>query len=238
MLRKLGLATALGAGALGVVLLAGQAYASVLVDADADRGGSPKSTFNLSGDGNCGTGDVSAVSDAQHAKVWRFHKPSASNRCETHGLAGASFKNNSTYYIGWSFKLSDIGNNNAVFQWKSYGKHIQNFPVVIRMRSGQLELMQRQPGGKESYPWHGKIAANQWNHVVLGIHTSSETLGGWIEFYFNGAQQSLGGRQQYPCRTWDGTNDPKFGVYGARGRDVVNQVDGPVVGTTYADVRG
>jgi hypothetical protein len=237
MLNRLGFAAAAGAGALAVLLLTGQANASVLLDADAALGGSPSSTFRLGGEGNCGTGSVTAVSDPQRGRVWRFNKPSSSNRCETHGLAMMKFANNSTYYIGWWFKLSDIGNNNAVFQWKSYGKHIQNFPVVLRMRGGQLELMQRQPGGKESFPWRGRIAANEWYHLVLGIHTSSATLGGWIEFYFNGAQQSLGGRMQYPCRTWDGENDPKVGVYGARGRPVTNLIDGPKVGTTYADVQ-
>lgn len=238
MLKKFALAAALGAGSLAVVLIAGQANAAVLVDADASKGGSPSSTFGLSGEGNCGTGKVSAVTDAQRGKVWEFNKPSASGRCETHGLKGMQFRNNSTYYLGWWFKLSNTGDNNAVMQWKSYGKHIQNFPVVLRMRGGQLELMQRQPGPKESFPWRGKISANQWNHVVLGIHTSSETLGGWIEFYFNGTQQSLGGKQRYPCRTWDGENDLKVGVYGARGRAVTNLIDGPKVGTDLADVRG
>jgi len=236
MRNRLGLAAVAVAGTLAVVLLAGQAHAAVLVDADASLGGTPGSTFRLGGDGNCGTGTVSAVTDPQRGRVWRFHKPSSSNRCETHGLAKMTFTNNATYYIGWWFNLSDTGDNNAVFQWKSYGHHIQNFPVVIRMRGGQLELMQRQPGGKESYPWHGRIAANQWTHLVLAIHTSAETLGGWIEFYVNGAQQSLGGKPRFPCRTWDGENDPKVGVYGARGRTVTNLIDGPKVGTDYADV--
>ncbi len=235
MLKRLRLAAA-ALGALGLVLIAGQANAAVLVDADAARGGSVSSTFRLGGEGNCGTGNVSAVSNAQRGRVWRFHKPSSSGRCETHGVAGMQFRNNSTYYIGWWFNLSSTGDNNAVMQWKSYGHHIQNFPVVLRMRGGQLELMQRQPGPRESFPWHGRIAANQWNHVVLGIHTSSELRGGWIELYFNGSQQSLAGQQRYPCRTWDGENDLKLGVYGARGRTVTNLIDGPTIGTTYADV--
>jgi hypothetical protein len=43
------------------------------------------------------------------------------------------FKNGSSYHLGWRSKLSSTVNNNGTFQWKSYGNHIQNFPVVPKM---------------------------------------------------------------------------------------------------------
>ena len=72
---------------------------------------------------------------------------------------------------------------------------------------------------------------------MLGIHTSSAIQGGWIELYFNGEQQRfINGSTRWPCRSWDAYNDPKWGVYGARGNSVSNYIDGLRIGTTYADV--
>jgi hypothetical protein len=236
-----GLAASLGIAVLAVVLIAGPAHAALIWDGAAS-GGSASSVFRtISGEGNCGTGSVTAVTDSSYGRVWRYHKPRGSNRCESRGIRVGGqtyeFRNDTTYYIGWRFKLSSTTNNNAVFQWKSYQNHIQNFPVVLKMIGGRLTMLQRQPGSSETHPWARAISANQWNQIVLGIHTSSATRGGWVELYFNGAQQTLAGQQRYACRTWDSYNDPKFGTYGARGTEVSNFVHGLKIGTSYADVR-
>jgi hypothetical protein len=237
MLGKIGWATALGAGAVSVVMmLAGNAHASEIWDGDASRG---KGIF---GNLNCDSpGSITAVSEPGRGQVWRFNKPSGSNRCENHGISVGGdrypFGNNSTFYFGWSSRLTSTANNNATFQWKSYGSHIQNFPVVLKMISGKLTMLQRQPGGKTYYPWSRSISANSWNHIVLGIHTSSATTGGWVELYFNGTQQTFSnGQLRWPCRTWDSRNEPKWGIYGASGSSIANFVDDLKVGTTYGDV--
>jgi hypothetical protein len=236
------MAASVGVAGIGLVLASGHAQAAVIWDGDASRGQASAVFRSISGEGNCGTGSVTPVDDSSQGRVWRFHKPSSSNRCESRGVkvGGSSyqFRNNQTYYIGWRFKLSSTRNNNAVFQWKSYEQHRQNFPVVLKMIGGQLTLMQRQPGGRESFPWRRAISADQWNHVVLGIHTSSETMGGWIELYWNGQQQSLAGRDRFAGRTWDSYNDPKFGIYGGRGTTMTSWIDGLKIGTTLADARG
>jgi hypothetical protein len=238
MLRRLGLAAAIGAGVLGIVLVANQANASVLWDGDAGK--TKNAVFGID---NCETpGTIGTATDGTHGKVWQFHKSAGSNRCEAHGIkVGKSmykFQNNATYYIGWSSKLSSTGDNNATFQWKSYGHHIQNFPLVLKMRGGKLTLLNRQPGKKEYYPWSKAVGANTWNKIVLGIHTSDATTGGWVEVYFNGVQQTFSnGQKRWPCRTWDSKNDPKWGVYGASDRTVDNLVDELKIGNTYADVR-
>jgi hypothetical protein len=81
--------------------------------------------------------------------------------------------------------------------------------------------------------------ANQWNHFALGLKLSNQTRGGWVELYFNGVLQTLTtGGTRYACRLFDSGNHncPKWGVYGGRGRDMSNFVDGLRVGTTIGDV--
>jgi hypothetical protein len=214
------------------------AYANVIWTGDASRG-SVGSTFGID---NCDSpGTIVASTDATHGPVWRFTKPAGDNRCEAHGIkVGGSmyhFTDNATYYLGWSTRLTSTVDNNAIFQWKSYGNHIQNYPVVLKVLHGRLTILNRQPGGEDHYPWSGPVSAGTWNHVVLGIHTSDALQGGWIELYLNGVPQKFSnGSARWPCRTWDSSNDPKWGVYGAEGTTVVNDVDDLRVGTAYPDV--
>jgi hypothetical protein len=186
---------------------------------------------------------ITAVNDASRGLIWRFQKPSESNRCENHGIKlngnNFVFQNNTTYYLGWSTRLSNNTNNNANFQWKSYGNHIQNFPVVLKMINGRLSMLQRQPGPSESIIWSAPFSANTWYHIVVGLHLSDETRGGWVELYFNGVRQTFtNGTQRYACRTFDGGHVcPKWGVYGATGTSISNYIDDLKVGFTYNDVR-
>jgi hypothetical protein len=205
---------------------------------DAGRG-SVAGTFGID---NCDSpGKIATATDPAHGAVWRFTKPAGDNRCEAHGIkVGGSmyhFTDNATYYLGWSTRLSSTVDNNAIFQWKSYGNHIQNYPVVLKVLHGKLTVLNRQPGGTDYYPWSAPVRVGTWTHVVLGIHTSDALTGGWIELYVNGAQQRFSnGATRWPCRTWDSSNDPKWGVYGAQDTTVVNDVDDLRVGTAYPDV--
>src|SRR6266480_3389423 len=118
MRGKIGLAVALGAGVVGLVLVAGPAQAAVIWDGDAAKG------TGVFGNGNCDSpGTITAVTDPARGRVWRFNKPAGDNRCEAHGIKVAgkkyNFQNNSTYYLAWSMKLSSTADNNANFQWKS-----------------------------------------------------------------------------------------------------------------------
>jgi hypothetical protein len=238
MLRKLGWAGALGAGVVGVVLIASQANASVIWDGDAARG-NKNAVFGID---NCPSpGSIAPVKDASRGAVWRFTKPAKDKRCEAHGIKvdGEMFKfsNNSTYYMAWESSLSSTTDNNAVFQWKSYGKHIQNFPLVLKMQKGKLTLLNRQPEGKTFLPFAKEIKADTVTRIVLGIHTSDELMGGWAELFLNGEQQTFtNGEKRWPCRTWDDHNDPKWGVYGAEKANVTNVISGLKIGTTLEDV--
>jgi hypothetical protein len=204
--------------------------------------GDPAGGLKIFGNMNCDSpGSVTAVDDATQGRVWRYNKPNGSNRCENHGIAvngkRYEFKNGSTYYLGWRSKLSSTVNNNATFQWKSYGNHIQNFPVVLKMIGGKISILQRQPGGVDRIIWSRSITANSWHSYVLGLHLSSATTGGWVEFWFDGQKQTFtNSAQRWPCRTWDSINEPKWGIYGASGTSMANYVDALKVGTAYADV--
>lgn len=228
---------------LSISFLAVRADAQLIWDGDASKG---IGVFKLTGTGNCASpSTLTAVDDAQRGRVWRYNKPSSTNRCENHGVkVGGSdyaFQNNTTYYLGWWSKLTSTANNNANFQWKSYGDgHQQNFPVVLKMINGRMSLMQRQPDGVETILWSRAISANTWNHYTLALHLSSATRGGWIEFWFNGVKQNFTtGGQRYACRTWDTGNHncPKWGVYGGSGVSMINYVDGLRIGRSFNDVR-
>jgi hypothetical protein len=221
-----------------IAVPAAPAYANVIWTGDASRG-SVAGTFGID---NCDSpGTIAAITDPAHGPVWRFTKPAGDNRCEAHGIkVGGSmyhFTDNATYYLGWSTRLTSTVDNNAIFQWKSYGNHVQNYPVVLKALHGRLTILNRQPGGEDHYPWSSPLGTGTWNHVVLGIHTSDALQGGWIELYLNGVPQKFSnGSTRWPCRTWDSSNDPKWGVYGAEGTTVVNDVDDLRVGTAYPDV--
>lgn len=164
-----------------------------------------------------------------------------SDRCESRGIAVGgtdyTFANGGTYYLGWTSKLSAAVDNNAVFQWKSYGDHLQNWPVVLKMINGRLTMIQRQPDGTVDTIWSRPFAANSWSHIVVGLHLSDETRGGWVELWIDGARQTFSdGTQRWACRTFDAENHPKWGVYGAGSSAVDHYVDALKVGTSYGDV--
>jgi hypothetical protein len=146
-------------------------------------------------------------------------------------------RNNKTYYFGWSSRLSTVVRTNAVFQWKSYGDHTQNFPLVLSTDDGNLTLFNRQPDRQDYTPWRMPITAQRWYDIVLGIHTSAAPRGGWVELYIDGVQQTFSnGATRWPCRTWDSHNDPKWGVYGAVGTDIDNDIDNLRIATRPQDV--
>lgn len=220
------------------VAMATPAQAAVIWDGDASRG---TGVFGHIGSNCSSPGSVSAVDDSTHGRVFRFRKPSGSNRCEAKGITvngqHYTFSNGSTYYLGWSSRLSNTVNNNATFQWKSYNNHIQNWPVVLKVINRRLTMIQRQPGGTVYTIWSAPISANSWHHIVVGLHLSDATRGGWVELWFNGTRQTFNdGSQRWACRTWDSLNEPKWGVYGAESSSVDNYIDELKVGTSYGDV--
>ena len=227
---------------LGVALLAGlaagaAAQASVLWDGSASKGTGVFKIMNLESGATC-----SVVSDSTYGSVFRFHKPSGSNRAEGHGANGLSYSEGSTYYIGWVSKVSSTVTNNAIFQWKTYPStgpnSLQNWPIVLKIISGKLTLIQRQPNSVITTLLSKSISANTWYKHVLAIKVSRGTTSGSVQYWLNGARQTFSnGSQTFACKTWDGDYcDPKWGIYGAESTSVDSYVGKLKIGTAYSDV--
>ena len=117
---------------------------------------------------------------------------------------------------------------------------LQNYPITIAPGSGNLNLNQYNPSdaGGHTFLWSTPLVTNVWVSHVLAISVSDQDYGGYIEYWYNGAQQTFKtGTNRFYCRTFDGTSvDPKWGVYGGDIYTVIDYVSGLKIGTTYADV--
>jgi hypothetical protein len=246
MPEKCGMSRGLAFTAAALLTFAATANASLIWDGAASNG---TGVFSLINKGNCfteGSSSITAVNDpgGQFGTVWRYHKPSDSNRCENHGIrvGGSEYRvvNGQNIYYGWRYRVTTTANNNANFQWKSYGDgHQQNFPFVFKNVSGQVRFMYTPPGGGSVYIWSRSISANVWNHVVLRLNISTSSSTGYAQMWYNGVQQTFtNGSTTYNGRTLDvgNHNCPKWGVYGGSGTDMSNYVHALKAGTTYADV--
>ena len=174
------------------------------------------------------------VSDPTYGQVFQFYKAVNDRRCEAHGANGFNPATGNTYYIGWRFKLNSLVNDNAIFQWKSYGSPMyQDYPFVLKMVNNNLELHYFGSNITDHVVWSGAISANTWYSAILEVNVSSSWTGGKIYFWLNGSQKVNG----YSGRTFDGSSvDPKWGIYGANTTQVTDDVEALKIGTTYADV--
>jgi hypothetical protein len=226
-----------------LIMLTQTSRAQLIWDGDASKG---TGVFKLIGS-NCGSpGSVTVVNDAERGQVFRYHKPSSSDRCENHGItvggSGYVFKKNTTYHIGWFTKLSNTVNNNAIFQWKVYpspGPDGLNWPIAIKMINGRLTMINRKADGEVYTVWSAPFTANRWYHIALTLRLSDVRDGGYVELYFNGVKQNLSnGTQRWACQLFDVDHVcPKWGVYGASGSNVINYIDNLKIGSSYNDVK-
>ncbi|GLF92998.1 heparin lyase I family protein [Streptomyces yaizuensis] len=254
-----GAAGALAATAAVMTLLAGQAHAAPVLPAggwngDPDTGLAATAAFGHIGS-NCAPdkGSITAPSSGTRGKIWRYHKPVGSDRCESKGIkvtddvTGAPVMHDFTprageankYYLGWESRLSSTVDNHAIFQWKSYPEGLQNWPVVLKVVNNKLTLIHRTTATPVPVTlWQKDILPNDWNHIVLGLKLSGDAAVGTIELWINGTKQTLSnGAKEYPARTWDTGNQPKWGLYGAALDEVNHDIDKVRVSTDYNDVK-
>jgi hypothetical protein len=233
--------------ALLAVALTDSARATLLWNGSASLGLGVFKNINIQDAGGTYTSNpspngsyVRAVDDATYGVIWDFYKNAGDRRSECHAASGFQAAIGSQYYLGWGFKLTSAVNNNAIFQWKSYGSPIvQNFPLVLKMVSGQLQLHYFPPGGGDVTLWSGSVSTNTWYKVYLRIRVSDSTSDGSVSLWFNDAQQTLSnGSTSYTGKTFDGSSvDPKWGVYGATGTSLHDYVRHLGIGTALADVQ-
>jgi autotransporter-associated beta strand protein len=196
---------------------------------------------------------IATSTDLLYGPDWQFYKAAPDLRAEAHGAAGFDPASGNTYYLGWVFKVNSTVSDNAVFQWKAYGGTLeQNYPLVLSFSDGSnnnpnvgtLQFAYYAPPDVVSHVlWTQSVLADQWNSVVLAFtvsqpDTTSGPGAGAVSFWFDGTEENLGGEgTSYVGSTFDGTSvDPKWGIYGAVGTQVTNDVADLKIGTAYSDV--
>jgi len=232
-----------------MLAFAGTANATLIWDGSATKGLGVFKNMNIQDAGGTYTSNpspngsrASTTSDGTEGTVFKFDKAVGDRRCEAHGANGFTPSIGSTYYIGWRFKLTSTVDNNAIFQWKAYGSPmVQNFPLVIKMVGGQMQLHYFPPNSGDVVLWSHSISANTYYSMVLKIKVSDQTSGGNVQFFFGNdtaAENLLTGGTSYTGKTFDGSSvDPKWGIYGANNTHVIDYVSHLKIGTTYADVK-
>lgn len=205
---------------LNKALVTGAALAMALgvsASAQAWTATSTSSFKSITSDGQCGLGTITGSNG-----TFNFNKPASANRCEAKGAKGIDPTRGHTYTINWKFKLNNTVNNNAIFQWKSYGSPMtQNFPVVLKVISRELCLQYTPSGGSSRILSRTGISAGTTYTSKIVITVSDSESSGRVSFWLNGSQKVNAAH----CRTFDGSSvEPKWGIYGATGTQVTDTV--------------
>jgi len=235
------------AAAFCLAILGGTAQASLIWNGSADGGLGVFKNINIQDKNDNYVGNpspngsyVTAVTDATYGTIWDFYKDNDDRRSEAHGANGVNPSIGSTYYIGWGFKCTSTVNDNAIFQWKSYGSPmVQNYPLVLKFISGNMVLQYYPPHASPINIWSHSVSANTWYKIYLRVTVSDQTGGGKVQLWYNGSQQNFSnGSSTYTGKTFDGNAvDPKWGKYGAVGTKIHDYVRHLRIGTALSDVQ-
>lgn len=202
------------------------------------------------------SGSLSAVNLGE-GLVWRFDKPSTPSdpddyRCEANGVVSNGARHNffdgERYTFSWSSKFSSVdnvaGRPFVIFQWKSFSGGHQNYPFLLRVNNGRLELIHATPGDdptnvekKWLFIWSTPVQADVWQRIQLAVQLSTDRELGYLLLNFNGSPQAFAIDQDeapdpgyiFKCRTLDTTgNTPKWGFYnrGVTEHALIHQVRG------------
>src|SRR3954465_4517420 len=182
---------------LAVIACLGTAHASLIWNGSAGGGLGVFKNINIQDSSDNYVSNPSpngsfakAITDATYGTIWQFYKDDNDRRCEAHGANGFNPAIGSQYYIGWGFKLSSTVNDNAIFQWKSYGSPmVQNFPLVIKLVNGNMELHYYPPNSGDNVIWRHSVSANTWYKIYLRIKVSDQTSRGSVSLWNNDAAQ-------------------------------------------------
>ncbi|MFD0835639.1 T9SS type A sorting domain-containing protein [Mariniflexile aquimaris] len=223
---------------------------------------------------------VTTPVDAEFGKFWRVTKPTSRKRAELARTTGDvnSFvpQNGGTYYYGWRWRINATPNLTggiAVFQWKTddggdINNNKQNYPFNMEYDGtflslhafGPAEPNWNRPGSitqRRTTLWKQAVSENQWVSFVVKVNVAdsydsvNNRYQGYIEFWFNGVQQTLSNSDfdQYQVvlanantrayhKTFDGIEVyPKWGAYNQNACDfeVITDFDDMRVASTYLE---
>ena len=211
---------------------------------------------------------VTTVEDPEHGLVWKVNKPKMRKRAEFARAEGQkrhySAKDGDDIYIGWRWKISTedgqkIDREVTVWQWKSGGKHDQNYPLNMEY-DGTLTLNAFGPSYDDKYwpsqmrsvLWRKAVPQDTWVSLVVRIKIDRGDFAGITQFWFNGEQQELANlktkfyeakiaedKKTVYHRTGDGAFVyPKWGIYNKKScsYDASAYFDDMKIGTTLESV--
>ena len=223
---------------------------------------------------------VTTPIDAEYGKFWRVTKPASRKRAELARTTGTRNslipQNGETYYYGWRWRINsspDIIEDVTVFQWKTDEKgnkdsNKQHYPLNMEYNGsvltfnayGPAEPNWDRPGSislRKTTLWSKAIPKDKWVSFVIKIKvddsfdSTNNRYNGYVEFWFNGVQQTLSnsGFNQYKTvldnsnktayhKTFDGGEVyPKWGAYNENACDieVITDFDEMRVAATFKD---
>ncbi|RAH69871.1 uncharacterized protein BO66DRAFT_323869 [Aspergillus aculeatinus CBS 121060] len=184
---------------------------------------------------------IKLASDPHGVPALHYHRKKDYIRAEYHALAN-QIEEGKTYYIGYKFSLGVIEQSLMIFQFKAYAGNNAaangaNIPLSLEFKSGQLHLQYQadSSSGREAQ-WSRTVDTDTVYSVGMVIHTGRP---GWVEFYFEGEQQTLGtagGGTRLTANTWTGRTEPKFGAYRGETVAIDTYVYQVQIGTALGDI--
>lgn len=204
-------------------------------------------------------GTITVANDPQgtHGQCFRYETwdwDQGKERCETRGLrnpSGSVLRINDSFlgqtlYIGWRALWNvnpNAGRWIAVYQLHVSGvssPQVNVGPFVLRtVGDGRLYFQHISPGGADRHIWSTGFPVNRWNRFAIGFKLSRGS-DGWVEFWYNGARQTLSnGQTRYPGPTlWGSHVNHKWGVYRSGGNSGTGLawLNRARLGTSHSDV--
>jgi hypothetical protein len=223
---------------------------------------------------------VNKPTDSEFGKFWRITKPTSRKRAEFARTTGDvnSFipQKAGTYYYGWRWRINttpNLAGGIAVFQWKTdeggdINTNKQNYPLNMDYDGSELSLNAfgpaepnwNRPGSitqRRTTLWQQTIQEDTWVTFVIKVKVedtydgSNNRYDGYIEFWFNGVQQTLSNIDfdEYQVvlansntrayhKTFDGIEVyPKWGSYNENACDfeVITDYDDMRIAMTYLE---
>ena len=223
--------------------------ASVLWEATASQGTSVFEGLEES------PGTIAVVNDplGTYGSVYRYNTSDnngVKSRCESRGCrsngSNVRMAYNGTYFVGWRAMWNPMpiaGAWVALFQLHAYNcPNGCGAPLVLKTVNGDGNLYLHNDENANQAIWHTSFKKNVWQKFVVEVHLNSSASSGWVELWYNGAQQKFSnGQTKFNCSLWDvsGSYDLlKWGVYrsGSVSGNASAYMSRARVGTTYNDV--